>query len=102
MSPMACRTTFLSALSACEAAPVPRPPQPTSPTFKVSLLAAKSLGATEMYGAIAAPAASMEDCFKKPLRCVPRRDSGEEFMTRNRFATRPDSSRLQPHRPGGD
>src|SRR5262249_31400073 len=35
---IAVRATFLSALRACAAAPVPRPPQPINPTRSVSLL----------------------------------------------------------------
>src|SRR5262245_59077919 len=66
---MAARTTFLSALSAWLAAPEPRPPQPTSPTFNVpELPAAKRLPGRMAGAAKALPMAA--EVLRKSRRVV--------------------------------
>src|SRR5947209_6540424 len=64
-SAIATSLTFLSALRAWAAAPVPRPPQPIRPILSVSPPPAWTAGAT----ARTAPAAA--DVFRKPRRVAP-------------------------------
>src|SRR5438270_712262 len=58
-SPIAQSLTFESALSACDAAPEPRPPQPMRPTFKSSLAPAWTFRG--MVSAASEPRAAAED-----------------------------------------
>src|SRR5262245_24660404 len=60
---MATSLALESAVSACSAAPVPRPPQPTSPTLMVPLPAAWTRGTARPAERVAATAAVVE-----PLR----------------------------------
>src|ERR1044071_2856584 len=91
---MAVRTTFLSALSAWLAAPVPRPPQPISPMRSVSLFAENALCERLTLAANTDPTVAAADVFRNCLREVDGEtgsliDSlGSRFMDQNRIHRR--------------
>src|SRR5436189_5966589 len=81
---MATSLVLESAVSACSAAPLPRPPQPTSPTLVVPLPAAWTRGTVNPVESAAAVAAAVE-----PLR-KSRREAGrieEAFVRGGRSVT---------------